>query len=39
MKPFNLFISGSDGVGKSHLYKTTYWSITMLLQHNGAEKP
>ena len=37
VKPFNLFMSGSGGVRKSHLIKTTYQSVTKLLQfHNGS---
>ena len=41
VKPFNLFISGSGGVGKSHLIKTIYDSVTKLLQYHGGspEKP
>ena len=36
LKPFNLFISGSGGVGKSHLIKTIYQSVTKLLQCHGG---
>ena len=35
-KPFNLFISGSVGVRKSHLIKTIYTSVTKLLQYHGG---
>ena len=37
----NLFISASGGVGKTHLVKTIYQSITKLLQYHGGppEKP
>ena len=34
VKPFNLFISGSGGVGESHLIKTIYQSVTKLLQYH-----
>ena len=36
VKPFNLFISGSGGVGKSHLIKTIYQSVAKLLQYHGG---
>ena len=41
MKTFNLFISGSDGVGKLHLIISFYQSVTKLLQYYGGspEKP
>ena len=31
IKPFHLFLSGSGGVGKSHLIKTVYQSVSKLL--------
>ena len=34
MKPFNIFISGSGGVGKSHLIKTIHQSVKKLLQYD-----
>ena len=41
VKPFNLFLSGSGGVGKSHLIKTIYQSVSKVLQYNGGspDKP
>ena len=36
VKPFNLFISGSGGVGKSHLMKTIYQSVSKVLQYHGG---
>ena len=36
VKPFNLFISGSGGVRKSHLMKTICLSVTRLLQYHGG---
>ena len=30
IKPFHLFLSGSGGVGKSHLIKTVYQSVSKL---------
>ena len=41
MKPFNLFLSGSGGVGKSHLIKTIYQSVPKVLQYHGGspDKP
>ena len=36
VKPFNLFISDSSGVGKSLLIKTIYQSVTTFLQYHGA---
>ena len=35
-KPFHLFLSGSGGVGKSHLIKTVYQSVSKLLQYHGG---
>ena len=34
--PFNLFLTGSGGCGKSHLIKTIYHSITKLLLFHGG---
>ena len=41
VKPFDLFISGSVGVGKSHLIKTICQSVITLLQYHcrSPEKP
>ena len=41
VKPFNLFLSGSSGVGKSHLIKTIYQSVPKVLQYHGGspDKP
>ena len=41
VKPFDLFISGSDGAGKSHSIKPIYKSVAKLLQYHGGspEKP
>ena len=36
VKPFNLFISGSGGVRKSHLMKTICLSVTRSLQYHGG---
>ena len=36
VKPFNLFLSGSGGVGKSHLIKTIYQSVSKELQYHGG---
>ena len=36
MKPFKLFLSGSGGVGKSHLIKTIYQSVSKVLQYHGG---
>ena len=36
MKLFNLFLSGSGGVGKSHLIKTIYQSVSKVLQYHGG---
>ena len=36
VKPFNLFISGSGGVRKSHLMKTICLSVTGLLQYHDS---
>ena len=41
VKPFNLFLSGSGGFGKSHLIKPIYQSVSKLLQYHGGspDKP
>ena len=36
VRPFHLFLSGSGGVGKSHLIKIIYQSASKLLQHHGG---
>ena len=36
VRPFHLFLSGSGGVGKSHLIKTIYQSASKLLQRHGG---
>ena len=41
IEPFDLFLSGSAGVGKSHLVKTIHQVVSKLLQYHGTfpEKP
>ena len=41
VKPFYLFLSGSDGIGKSHLIKTIFQSVSKALQYHGSlpDKP
>ena len=41
MKPFNLFLFGFEGVGKSHLIKIIYQSVSKVLQYDGGspDKP
>ena len=36
MKPFKLFLSGFGGVGKSHLIKTIYQSVSKVFQYHGG---
>ena len=36
VKPFNLFLSGSGGVGKSHLIKTIDQIVSKVLQYHGG---
>ena len=41
IKPFHLFLSGSAGVGKSHLVKKIHLAVSKLLRYHGTsrEKP
>ena len=36
VKPFHLFLSNSGGVGKSHLIKTVYQSVSKYQYHGGS---
>ena len=37
LKPIHLFITGGAGVGKSHLMKTIYFSVTKTLMYGGGD--
>ena len=41
LSPFHLFIPGGGGVGKSHLIKTIYMSLSKVMMYKGVdlEKP
>ena len=37
VEPFHIFVTGGAGVGKSHLLKTIYHSVTKLFLHKSGE--
>ena len=37
IKPFHIFLTGGAGVGKLHLIKTMFMSITKLLSFKGGD--